>query len=123
MDWLFRAFNRVFEGGRANYVRVLGRVLRHCGVTLVLYAGLLALTWFGFHKVPTGFIPSQDKGNIFCYLQLPDGASLQRTEAVSQRVVQLLTNTPGIAVGVGIRRACRWSPWATAPTPRACSSA
>ncbi|MGD0259349.1 MAG: multidrug efflux RND transporter permease subunit [Verrucomicrobiota bacterium] len=97
VDWLFRAFNRVFEGGRANYVRVLGRVLRHCGVMLVVYAGLLALTWFGFHKVPTGFIPSQDKGSIFCYLQLPDGASLQRTEAVSQRVVQLLTNTPGIA--------------------------
>jgi hydrophobe/amphiphile efflux-1 (HAE1) family protein/NodT family efflux transporter outer membrane factor (OMF) lipoprotein len=97
VDWLFRAFNRVFEGGRANYVRVLGRVLRHCGVMLVLYAGLLGLTWFGFHKVPTGFIPSQDKGNIFCYLQLPDGASLQRTAAVSQRVVHLLTNTPGIA--------------------------
>ena len=97
VDWLFRGFNRVFEGGRASYVRVLGRVLRHCGVTLVVYAGLLALTWFGFHKVPTGFIPSQDKGNIFCYLQLPDGASLQRTEVVSQRVVQLLTNTPGIA--------------------------
>ena len=97
VDWLFRAFNRAFEGGRANYVRVLGRVLRHCGVMLVVYGGLLVLTWFGFHKVPTGFIPSQDKGTIFCYLQLPDGASLQRTEAVSQRVVQLLTNTPGIA--------------------------
>ena len=97
VDWLFRGFNRLFEGGRANYVRVLGRVLRHCGVTLVVYAALLVLTWFGFHKVPTGFIPSQDKGNIFCFLQLPDGASLQRTEAVSQRVVQLLTNTPGVA--------------------------
>jgi multidrug efflux pump len=97
VDWLFRGFNRLFEGGRVNYVRVLGQVLRHCGVTLVAYAALLALTWFGFHKVPTGFIPSQDKGNIFCFLQLPDGASLQRTELVSQRVVQLLTNTPGIA--------------------------
>ena len=97
VDWLFRAFNRVFEGGRANYVRLLGQVLRHCGVALAVYTALLALTWFGFHKVPTGFIPSQDKGNIFCFLQLPDGASLQRTELVSQRVVQLLTNTPGIA--------------------------
>ncbi len=95
--WLFKGFNRLFDGGRANYVRVLGGVLRHCGVTLAVYAALLGLTWFGFHKVPAGFIPSQDKGNIFCFLQLPDGASLQRTEAVSQRVVQLLTNTPGIA--------------------------
>ena len=97
VDWLFLGFNRLFDGGRAKYVRVLGRVLRHCGVTLAVYAALLGLTWFGFHKVPAGFIPSQDKGNIFCFLQLPDGASLQRTEAVSQRVVQLLTNTPGIA--------------------------
>jgi multidrug efflux pump len=97
VDWLFKGFNRVFEGGRANYVRVLGRVLRHCGIALVVYAGLLVLTWFGFRTVPVGFIPSQDKGSIFCYLQLPDGASLQRTELVSQRVVQLLTNTPGIA--------------------------
>ena len=97
VDWLFRGFNRLFEGGRTNYVRVLGQVLRRCGITLALYAALLVLTWFGFHKVPTGFIPSQDKGNIFCFLQLPDGASLQRTELVSQRVVQLLTNTPGIA--------------------------
>ncbi len=98
VDWLFRGFNRLFEGGRANYVRALGRVLRHCGVALVVYAGLLALTWFGFSKVPIGFIPSQDKGNIFCYIQLPDGSSLQRTEATSQKVVQILTNTPGIAV-------------------------
>jgi multidrug efflux pump len=97
VNWLFVGFNRLFEGGRAGYVRLLTRVLRHCGISLALYAGLLGLTWFGFNKVPTGFIPSQDKGNIFCYMQLPDGASLQRTEAVSQRVVKLLRETKGIA--------------------------
>jgi multidrug efflux pump len=97
VGWLFRGFNRTFETGRAGYVSLLGRVLRHCGVTLILYAGLLALTWFGFHKVPSGFIPSQDKGSIFCYLQLPDGASLQRTESVSDRVMRIIRNTKGIA--------------------------
>jgi hydrophobe/amphiphile efflux-1 (HAE1) family protein/NodT family efflux transporter outer membrane factor (OMF) lipoprotein len=97
VSWLFNIFNRVFESGRTGYVRTLGTVLRHCGIALVVYAGLLVLTWFGFNKVPVGFIPAQDKGNMFCYLQLPDGASLQRTEIVSQRVVQVLTNTPGIA--------------------------
>ncbi|MGH7972495.1 MAG: efflux RND transporter permease subunit, partial [Limisphaerales bacterium] len=85
-----------FEGGRATYARTLARVLRHCGISLVVYAGLLALTWFGFRHVPTGFIPSQDKGSIFCYLQLPDGASLQRTEVVSQRVMKMIKETPGI---------------------------
>jgi multidrug efflux pump len=98
VDWLFRGFNRVFDSGRAGYVRGLGRVLRHCGVSLVVYAALLGLTWFGFQHVPTGFIPSQDKGNIFCYLQLPDGASLQRTELVSERVMKIVKDTPGIAV-------------------------
>lgn len=66
-------------------------------MSLVLYAGLLGLTWFGFRHVPTGFIPSQDKGSIFCYIQLPDGASLQRTEVVSERVMKLIKETPGIA--------------------------
>lgn len=97
VDWLFRGFNRVFDGGRDRYVNVLRRVLRHCSVSLVLYAGLLVLTWFGFHKVPSGFIPSQDKGNIFCYMQLPDGASLQRTEALSERVTKIIHETDGIA--------------------------
>ncbi|MGD0537077.1 MAG: multidrug efflux RND transporter permease subunit [Verrucomicrobiota bacterium] len=96
VGWLFAGFNRAFESGRLGYVAGLRRVLRHCGVGLVLYAGLLALTWFGFAKVPTGFIPTQDKGAIFCYMQLPDGASLQRTEAVSRRVYQLIKETPGI---------------------------
>jgi multidrug efflux pump len=98
VGWLFNGFNRVFEGGRTNYVHVLTRVLRHCGIGLVVYAGLLVLTWFGFNKVPTGFIPSQDKGNIFCYLQLPDGASLQRTEALSERVMKIVKETKGVAV-------------------------
>jgi multidrug efflux pump len=97
VDWLFVGFNRVFDFGRARYVRGLRHVLRYCGVSLVLYAGLLVLTWFGFHQVPAGFIPSQDKGNLFCYIQLPDGASLQRTEAVSDRVVKIVRETDGIA--------------------------
>src|SRR5262249_18304328 len=47
IGWLFSGFNRVFESGRASYVRVLGRGLRHCGMAMVVYAGLLGLTWFG----------------------------------------------------------------------------
>ena len=97
VDWLFVGFNRVFDFGRAGYVRALRQVLRYCGVSLVVYAGLLVLTWLGFNHVPAGFIPSQDKGNLFCYIQLPDGASLQRTEAVSDKVVKIVRETEGIA--------------------------
>ena len=87
VDWLFRAFNHVFEGGRANYVRVLGRVLRHCGVRLVLYAALLALTWFGFHKVPTGFIPSRTKAisSATCNCRTAHPSSAPRRSASGSR--------------------------------------
>ncbi len=99
VGWLFQAFNYVFESGRRGYVATLRHVvLRHCGISLLLYVGLIGLTWLGFQKVPGGFIPSQDKGNIFCYMQLPDGASLQRTEAVSRRVAKLVREIPGVGM-------------------------
>ena len=96
VDWLFNGFNRGFNASRTWYVRGVGRVIRHGGVALLVYGGLLALTWLGFQRVPTGFIPSQDKGYLIGYLQLPDGASLERTAVVSRRVEQLLQTTPGV---------------------------
>lgn len=96
VGWLFRGFNRLFEGSRAGYLRALRLVLRHSGVALLVYAGLLALGWLGFRTVPTGFIPVQDKGALFCYLQLPDGTALPRTREVSTRVFQLIKETPGV---------------------------
>ncbi len=97
VDWLFRGFNRFFEGSRSAYLSMLGRILRQCGIALFLYGGLIALTWFTFHKVPTGFIPSQDKGYVIAYVQLPDGASLERTRAVSDRMSKMIRETPGVA--------------------------
>ena len=96
VSWLFTGFNRVFEGGRAAYLRSLTRLLRHCGLGLVLYGGLLVLTWGGFQKVPTGFIPTQDKGYLIAYMQLPDGASLQRTEKASARMARLIREVDGV---------------------------
>ena len=100
VGWLFTGFNRFFEASRTSYIGSLGRVLRHCGIGLVLYAGLLGLTWLGFHKVPTGFIPPQDKGYLIAYMQLPDGASLERTEKVSARVSKIARETPGVGAVV-----------------------
>jgi multidrug efflux pump len=96
VGWLFTGFNRLFEGSRAGYLRGLGRALRHCGVGLMIYAGLLGLTWLGFHRVPTGFIPPQDKGYLIAYLQLPDGAALERTEKVSARMADMIRETEGV---------------------------
>ncbi len=96
VDWLFNGFNRVFGASQVKYMSSLGRVLRHCGIALALYVGLLFLTWFGFHKVPSGFIPQQDKGYLIAYLQLPDGASLERTKVVSARLAKIMKETPGV---------------------------
>ena len=96
VGWIFTGFNRVFEASRNGYVAVLSRILRHCGVGLFIYAGLIALTWFGFHKVPVGFVPPQDKGYLVAYVQLPDGASLQRSKAVSDRMAAIMMKTPGV---------------------------
>jgi len=93
---LFQAFNRTFETCRSGYLRALRLVIRHGVMVMILYAGLLALTGLGFLTVPTGFIPVQDKGTLFCYLQLPDGASLNRTIEVSSRVYEMIRNTPGV---------------------------
>lgn len=96
IGWLFRGFNRLFDRMRSGYSRALGLVIRHGAMVLVLYAGLLVLTAVGFRTVPTGFIPVQDKGTLFCYLQLPDGASLNRTREVSSRIYELVKATPGV---------------------------
>ena len=99
VGWLFQGLQPGLRGRPLELRR--GRCagcLRHCGLALVLYVGLLVLTWFGFTNVPSGFIPAQDKGNLFCYLQLPDGASLQRTRGRQPaRAWQLIKETPGVA--------------------------
>jgi multidrug efflux pump len=94
--WFFRGFNRVFESGSAAYSRAVGRVLRASAIALVVYVGLLVATWFGFEHVPSGFIPPQDKGYLVMFAQLPDGASLERTQAVADRAAQIARETPGI---------------------------
>ena len=96
VGWIFAGFNRLFEASRHGYIRTLGLMLRHCGVALFLYAGLLALTWVGFYKVPTGFVPTQDKGYVLAYLQLTDGASVERTKAAADRMMNIIRETPGV---------------------------
>ncbi|MCX6908587.1 MAG: efflux RND transporter permease subunit, partial [Verrucomicrobia bacterium] len=96
VGWIFTGFNRLFDASRNGYVAVLGRLLRHCGVGLVIYAGLIALTWVGFQHVPSGFVPPQDKGYLISFVQLPDGASVQRTRVVSDRMAKIMRETPGV---------------------------
>jgi hydrophobe/amphiphile efflux-1 (HAE1) family protein len=94
--WFFKRFNKAFDNTQKGYVCVLRRVVRFAALTLVVYAGLLALAFVGFRAVPTGFIPAQDQGYLIVPVQLPDAASIDRTEEVMNRVAQIGLHTAGV---------------------------
>jgi multidrug efflux pump len=94
--WLFRPFNRMFHRGSERYVGGVKRVVGKGKLALVVYAGLIALTWFGFSHVPTGFVPAQDKQYLVAFAQLPDAASLDRSESVIERMSAIAMKQPGV---------------------------
>jgi hydrophobe/amphiphile efflux-1 (HAE1) family protein len=96
----FRAFNRTFERTSDRYGRAVGRLVHRPGVALTTYVTLLGLTFLGFRTIPTGFIPAQDKGYLIVAIQLPDGASLERTDAVVRRASDIILATPGVKFAV-----------------------
>ncbi|UQY34718.1 efflux RND transporter permease subunit [Pseudomonas fulva] len=94
--WLFNPFNRVFERASHGYVGTVRRVVRGSGIALILYAGLMGLTYLGFSSTPTGFVPPQDKQYLVAFAQLPDAASLDRSEAVIKRMSDIAAKHPGV---------------------------
>lgn len=97
LGWFFRRFNRFFERFSHGYARLVGRLIRMTAVILLLYVGLNGLNWLAFEKVPTGFIPQQDQGYLILYAQLPDAASVSRSEELVQQATNILLKTNGIA--------------------------
>jgi multidrug efflux pump len=94
--WFFRGFNRSFTRGSATYAYGVGRALRVGVAVLVLYGGLVALTFLGFARVPQGFIPLQDKSYLVAFAQLPDAATLDRTEAVIRAMSERALAHPAV---------------------------
>jgi multidrug efflux pump len=89
LGWLFRKFNHYFDRMSSGYAFAVGGLLRVCIVVLVVYGGLLALTYVVFQRAPTGFIPQQDQGRLIANIQLPDSASLERTQAVVAKIQKI----------------------------------
>jgi multidrug efflux pump len=98
--WLFRPFNRFFDRASHSYVGTVARVIRSSGIAMVVYAGLMVLTFFGFSNTPTGFVPGQDKQYLVAFAQLPDAASLDRTEDVIKRMSDMALKQPGVESAV-----------------------
>ncbi len=106
VNWLlakfFLAFNTVFDWATRIYGRMVGWSLRLSVVVLLIYGGLLALTYFGYTQIPGGFIPNQDKGYLIANIQLPDSSSLERTTAVMDKIQKIAAETDGVAHVVDI---------------------
>jgi multidrug efflux pump subunit AcrB len=102
LGWSFWGFNKGFDAATGLYARVVGGLLRVSPLVLAVYGGLLLLTYWSFMRTPTGFIPQQDKGYLLVNVQLPDSASLQRTEKVMRRIEEVARRAPGVSHTVAI---------------------
>ena len=100
LGWFFRLFNKGFSRTTNGYTRGVGAVLRRSGIALLVYAGLIGLAVVGFRAVPRGFIPTQDAGYVVVIAQLPDGASLDRTQKLLTRAGELARQIPGVTYSV-----------------------
>jgi len=102
LGYVFGGFNRWFDWMTALYGRGVGRTLRVSSMVMVIYAGLLGLTYWQFQRTPTGFVPQQDKGYLLLNVQLPDSASVERTENAMAIIEGIARKMPGVAHTVGL---------------------
>ncbi|HEY2068381.1 MAG TPA: multidrug efflux RND transporter permease subunit [Rhizomicrobium sp.] len=92
----FGWFNRLFHRGSERYSKGVGGTLQHKSRAMVIYAVLLGLAYVGFQLVPPGFVPIQDKAYLVSFAQLPEGATLDRTESVIRQMSDIALKEPGV---------------------------
>ncbi len=93
----FSGFNRGFDKLSSGYAGLTRRFLRVSGMVLIVYVGLIGLTYFQFGRTPSGFIPPLDRGYFITAISLPPGSSLERTDAVIRKAEEILKSRPGVA--------------------------
>jgi len=100
--WMANRFNAGFDRMSDGYGKTVSVVAGRKIVMLTIYAGLAAATYWVGNAIPTGFIPQLDRGYAIVVVQLPDGASLTRTDAVVQQASEIMRQTPGVAHAIAI---------------------
>mgnify|MGYP002623384577 CR=1 FL=1 len=98
----FGWFNKRFDVSTAGYRWGIQTLVRVVGLVMVVYVGLLVVTGMGFTALPSSFMPTEDQGYVFANVQLPDSASLPRTEAVMAEIDKIIEQTPGVADRVAV---------------------
>lgn len=97
LGWFFRGFNRAFGAASNGYGKTVGGLVTRKSLVMMVYMALVAATYGMFTTVPSGFVPAQDKQYLIGFAQLPDGATLDRTESVIKRMSDIALETPGVS--------------------------
>jgi HAE1 family hydrophobic/amphiphilic exporter-1 len=95
-NWFYRAFNAVYDRLERGYAGLIGRMAAHSNLSVVIALILIGIGGYGLSRVPTGFIPIEDQGYLLAAVQLPDGATLDRTQRVLDQVSEMAGKTPGV---------------------------
>jgi len=96
-NWFYRGFNGVYTRLENGYARLIGVLARNAIASVIVALILIAIGGYGLSRVPTGFLPIEDQGYLIAAVQLPDGAALDRTQTVLDRVSEIAGKTPGVA--------------------------
>jgi HAE1 family hydrophobic/amphiphilic exporter-1 len=95
-NFFYRGFNAVYNRVEAWYSRLISRLVAHSNVSVICALILIGIAGYGLSRVPTGFIPIEDQGYLLVAVQLPDGASLERTQRVLTQVSEITGKAPGV---------------------------
>jgi hydrophobic/amphiphilic exporter-1 (mainly G- bacteria), HAE1 family len=93
---LYRGFNFVYDAGERRYAALIRRMVDRSLLMVAIALALIVVAFWGMTRVPTAFIPIEDQGYLMVNVQLPDGASLQRTDRVLQQITKIARDTPGV---------------------------
>lgn len=96
-NWFYRGFNGVYSRLEGGYARLISFLTRHASVSVIVALILIGMSGYGLSRVPTGFLPIEDQGYLIAAVQLPDGAALDRTQKVLDRVSEIVGRAPGVA--------------------------
>jgi hydrophobic/amphiphilic exporter-1 (mainly G- bacteria), HAE1 family len=101
-NWFYRGFDAVYNPVERAYVRLIARMVEHSGTTFAVAAVLIVASAVALTRVPTGFIPLEDQGYLLIAAQLPDAASLERTQRVLEQISAIALKTPGVEHAITI---------------------
>lgn len=93
---VFKTFDRLYNPLEASYIKFINKLVHHSGIVCLIGALLVTVAIFGLTRIPTGFIPIEDQGYLVLSVQLPDGASLGRTDTVLNELTQKVSKIDGI---------------------------